>query len=163
MWLKLPFWIKLALNSKGLRVNIIQNKKTHMYYRSIKERFTVQCAGKILNLDNFRAIKNKRNKSGVNNAIPCHFQNTKRTVEPCAAKFRHLVYITPAKFCGNWMNLWGELLSNTASHRLKRRVFLHALELKIVLVDLVAILEKPVIKFLNGKTQKLWYIQSCLP
>ena len=58
-----------------------------MYYRSIKERFTEQ---KILNLDNFRAIKNKKTKSGVN-ALPCHFQNTKRTVEPCTAKFCHLV------------------------------------------------------------------------
>ena len=43
-------------------------------------------------------------------------------------------------------------LSNTASHRLKRRVFLHALELKIMLADLVTILEEPVIKFSNGKT-----------
>ena len=43
-------------------------------------------------------------------------------------------------------------LSNTASHRLKRRVFLHALELKIMLADLVTILEEPVRKFLNGKT-----------
>lgn len=32
---------KLALNSKGLRVNIIQNKKTHMYYRSIQD---LQCS-----------------------------------------------------------------------------------------------------------------------
>ena len=50
------------------------------------------------------------------------------------------------------MNLWGENYQTLPATGLKEEFFLHAQELKIMLVDLVTILEEPVKKFLNGKT-----------
>ena len=62
----------------------------------------------------------------------------------------------PAKFCGNWMNLWRENYQTLPATGLKEEFFAHALKLKIMFVDLVAILEKPVIKF-------KWKNSKCCP
>ena len=61
------------------------------------------------------------------------------------------------------MNLLGEYYQTLPATGLKEEFFAHALKLKIMFVDLVAILEKPVIKFQMEKLKMLPYILSCSP